>query len=218
MVVRVEGAPTQAAPRDPYLQHEDLRVERQPHPCQLLVLLLGVAGAAAGAAAATTITTATTTSTTFACRRRRQRHLEHARLLHHALAPRLHAPHRVGCCELVPAAARGGGAEDVGRAVEEVEDALHDGHADEGAGCLGGLALVCVDRGHGGRSIDRRGVADGCHHVAETAFDAALADTADTCATAPRRPAPPRTRARGGRAALPPRSPRAAPPWMARRG
>ena len=36
-----------------------------------------------------------------------------------------------------------------GMAVEEVEDALHDGHADEGAGGLGGAALVCV--GHGGR-------------------------------------------------------------------
>ena len=45
MVVRVAGAPTQAAPRNPYLQHVHLRVERQPHPCQLLVLILLRSGA-----------------------------------------------------------------------------------------------------------------------------------------------------------------------------
>ena len=98
----------------PYLQREHLRVERQAHAGQLVAFRCS-SGAVAAAASF---------STTTLHRHQRQRDLERARLLHQALTLEPGAPHRVGARELAPPGAGGGGAEDVGRAVEEVEDAL----------------------------------------------------------------------------------------------
>ena len=77
-------------------------------------------------------------------RHRRQRHLEQARLLQQLLAPEPGPPHRVGARERAPSAAGGGGAEDVGRAVEEVEDVLDGGHAGEGRAGGGGAAVAAA--------------------------------------------------------------------------
>ena len=123
-----------------YLEHEDPRVERQPHPGRLVHGGGGSAAEHTAAAAAAALTLA-------AARHRRQLDLEHARLVQQALTLEPGPPHRVGACELTPPAAGVGGAEDIGRALQEVEGALDGGHAGEtGGACTVGLPAVVGSR------------------------------------------------------------------------
>ena len=125
-----------------YLEHEDPRVERQPHPGRLVHGGGGRAAEHTAAAAAAALTLA-------AARHRRQLDLEHARLVQQALTLEPGPPHRVGARELAPPAAGGGGAlEHVGWALQEVEGDLDGGHAGEAGGArqlttVGLPAVVC---------------------------------------------------------------------------
>ena len=111
-----------------YLEREDPSVERQTHPGQLVPHHRGRGGGGGGPA--------------LPARHRRQRDLEQARLLQQLLAPEPGPPHRVGARERAPPARRGRGAEDLGGAVEEVEDVLDGGHAGEGAGAVAAAAVA----------------------------------------------------------------------------
>ena len=119
-----------------YLEREDPRVERQPHPGRLVLHQRRGGGRLGGGSGGSS------PGLPAPHRHRRQRDLEQPRLLHQLLAPEPGPPHRVGARELAPPAAGGGGAEDVGRGRQEVEDALDGGEAGEGAAVVAAVVAA----------------------------------------------------------------------------